>query len=99
MKLSKKLNSLDARQFFTGLFSRLSPAAQRCDVGLFVLNMSGACVDNFRNGKESTTRDRAAWLLAKLNECRGYSNALNARCTLALLFPADYTLIQSAFNA
>ena len=83
---------MNARAFFDNLLSRLTPEAQKCDVGLYVRECAGPFVNNFREGRTLTIRERLKWLTGKMNERRlGRWEST----TLAKLFSCDAKTISS----
>lgn len=84
---------MSAREYFAVLESRLTPEAAKCDVGLYVRECGGPFVNNFREGRSLTIKQRIKWLLGKMTERRiGRWESV----TLATLFPADYAMILAA---
>lgn len=81
------------RQHFADLLERLSPEAQKCDIGLYVKEAAGAFVNDFREGRTLTIKERHQWLHDRLHESRG---GRWEPVTLARLFPDDARTIQEA---
>ncbi len=81
-------NNRNGRDFFRSLFDKLSYTAQQNDIGYYVNLCAGAFVNNFREGRDLTIKERVGYLYRKMNESRGYL------ITLAKLFPADWGIIQ-----
>ena len=76
--------------YFAEVLSRLTPAAARCDVALHVRTAAGAMVNNFREGRDASLKERIAYLNRKMTERRvGRWQSV----TLASLFPADAKMI------
>lgn len=90
----KRKCTTEPREFFKELLSQLSPEAQKCDIGFFITHrISGACVNNFHEGRISTIKERLDWLRGKMTERRGgrYEST-----TLAKQFPSDWEIIRNA---
>lgn len=91
--MKKKSVSEKAREFFEKLLSQLSAEAQKCDIGWFITNhITGACVNNFREGRIATIKERLDWLKGKMTERRG---GRFEPVTLAQQFPADWEIIKN----
>ena len=81
--------TMNARQHFTELLAKLSPEAQRCDVGFYVRHVAGTCTIIFQEHRDATLAERHHWLAARMNQPRQGT-------TLATQFPADAQTIEQA---
>ena len=77
------------RQHFTELLAKLTPEAQRCDVGFYLRHVAGPCVNNFKEGRTATIKERHNWLAERMHESRWST-------TLAKQFPTDAQTIEQA---
>ena len=86
------MSALSPSEFFSALLAKLSREAQKCDIGLYVKECGGAFVNNFREGKTLTIKQRLKWLNKKMNEKRvGRWESV----TLAGMFPKDAAIINT----